>query len=175
VDASVSPALTFRPPVRNIAEMAFFGSRLTHVTLNCPQLAKIQGFQHCTSIRQIKIPSFVENIGVNGFFGYGSTTELEFDSGRHLREIDGFRYCTSLCRIEIPSSRLEHFGPVQHSLKSIHLKLIHGFHGCTSLAQIEIPLSVEIVGPEGFSDCTRLTNVRCARRLRRLEIPPTTE
>jgi hypothetical protein len=82
-------------------------------------LKGISGFENCTSLCQIEIPSSVEQIGSFGFKGCKSQNEIVFSSDSHLRQIDGFAKCTSLCRIEIPSSvqTIGHFS----------------FSGCTSL------------------------------------------
>jgi hypothetical protein len=67
-------------------------------------LREIDGFCECTSLCRIEIPSSVEEITLNGFFGCTSLNEIVFSSDSDLRTIEGFRRCTSLCQIEIPSS-----------------------------------------------------------------------
>jgi hypothetical protein len=140
---------------------AFFKWKsLTKVSFTSPShLREISGFQYCTSLCRIEIPSSAEKIGDWGFYCCTSLNEIIFSSDSHLREISGFQHCTSLCRIEIPSS-VEKIGDCGltgcTSLNEIifsfdsHLREISGFQHCTSLCRIEIPSSVEKIGDWSF-------------------------
>jgi hypothetical protein len=99
-------------------------------------LREISGFQVCTSLCQIEIPSSIEVIWNFGFSGCRSLNEVIFSSGSHLREISGFRQCTSLCRIEIPSS-VEKIG-------------CYGFFECNSLRVIIIGAGYRMIRNEGL-------------------------
>jgi hypothetical protein len=91
-------------------------------------LRDICGFGHCTSLRRIAIPSSVETIKSNGFFGCTSLSEITFSSDSHLKRISGFGQCTSLRRIEIPSS-VETIDP-SGFLKCISLRVVIMRAGC---------------------------------------------
>jgi hypothetical protein len=54
--------------------------------------------------QRTEIPSCGMKIGLDGFIGCTSLTEIVFSSDSHLREIFGFEQSSSLCRIEIPLS-----------------------------------------------------------------------
>jgi hypothetical protein len=62
------------------------------------QLRVIDGFENCTSLRQIGIPRLVEKIDIGGFNVYLSLNKVIFASDSHIREIDGFSRCPSLSR-----------------------------------------------------------------------------
>jgi hypothetical protein len=104
--------LGFLPPLRRSGMKVSSGA----------DLREICGFQECTSLCRIELPSSVETIMVLSFRGCTSLNEVIFSSDSHLREIDGFRKSTSLRRIEIPSSVEKIPG--------------FGFHECTSLNEI---------------------------------------
>jgi hypothetical protein len=77
----------------------------TEVVFSPPsQLRLIGGFQKCTSLRRIEIPSSVEIIERSGFLRCTSLTEIICSSNSRLRVIYGFQECTSFRQIEIPSS-----------------------------------------------------------------------
>jgi hypothetical protein len=127
------------------------------------QLKSISGFEGCTSLCRIEIPSLVEIIGFDGFRRCTSLNEIIFSSDSQIKDIQGFGGCTSLCRIEIPSSvaiingfsECTSLNEIVFSSDS-QIKEISGFEGCTSLCRIEIPSSVEVINSCGFDRCTSL-------------------
>jgi hypothetical protein len=92
-------------------------------------LRQIKGFQACTSLCRIEIPSSVEIISSNGFDHCTSLNELVFSTASHLRTIDGFQACTSLCRIEIPSS-VEQIGDCGFAFCRSLSEIIFSSHSC---------------------------------------------
>jgi hypothetical protein len=59
-------------------------------------LNEIQGFDNCTSLSRITIPSTVELILESCFSGCTALTEVIFEGHSHLKEIRGFQDCRSL-------------------------------------------------------------------------------
>jgi hypothetical protein len=108
----------------------------------------------CQFSRQVEIPSTLEIMDQDKFFGYGSLTQVSFASDGDLMEIDGFCECISPSRIGIPPS-VEIVSIVGlwgcTSLSEVafrsdgHLKEIDGFRECPAFSRFEFPASVEFV------------------------------
>jgi hypothetical protein len=98
-------------------------------------LREVSGFCRCNSLCRIEIPSSVETIGDDGFYGCTSLKEVLFSSDSHFREIYGFCKCTSLCRIEIPSSVEMIWFPAFAGCTSLHVVIIRA--GCRMNVNVE--------------------------------------
>jgi hypothetical protein len=117
-------------------------------------LREIDGFGNCTSLSRIEIPSSVEQVKCNGFFGCTSLNEIIFSGESHLREIDGFGNCTSLSRIEIPSSveKIASDGLLQCPL--LRIVVIHG--GC----RLKIKRELQLIKPFIVYEASEMKNSR---------------
>jgi hypothetical protein len=76
------------------------------------RLTGVNGFQECTSLRQIALPPSLDIIGLLGLSECTSLMEVIFEPGSRITAIKGFRGCTSLSRIAFP--------PSLQSLQSVH-------------------------------------------------------
>jgi hypothetical protein len=100
----------------------------------------ICGFQRCSSLRRIEIPSSVEIIDESAFEDCHLLNEVVFASDSRLKEIRGFQTCVLLHQIEIPASVLAISSSAFRICRALRLvvfspgsvtRAIDGFKGCT--------------------------------------------
>ena len=91
------------------------------------------------------IPSTVESIGINAFYGCKGITSITIPSSVTSIGDSAFSGCTGLTEVTIPSS-----------VKSIG---DYAFDGCTGLTTITIPSSVTSIGNSAFSSCKSITTI----------------
>jgi hypothetical protein len=128
-------------------------------------LREINGFQHCTSLCRLEIPSTIERIGWFGFLRSTSLNKMIFSSNSHLREIDRFQHCTSLRQIDIPSS-IETIGNGGFfGYSTLRLIVIHArcrMRKSEGLQNIKIFLSYE--EDNDVKECGRLAHLAVSRK-----------
>jgi hypothetical protein len=144
------PATYQKMPVREISREnrgAFYNNK-TITSVVIPQgVTAVSGFEGCTQLAQVTLPSTLRSIGVAAFEGTALKTVV---IPRGVTEIgsSAFADCTSLASVTIPNS-----------VTVIGQK---AFKGCTSLTSITIPNGVTLIDDEAFMDCTSLTTVTIA-------------
>jgi len=122
-------------------------------------------FGGCTSLKSIKIPGTVEEIGSSAFQDCTALETVEIGNG--VKKIWGsvFAGCTSLNTISIPESVETIYYSAFNGCTSLEtvtlnegLKEIgyYAFKDCTSLKSITIPDSVETINGNTFENCTSL-------------------
>lgn len=109
------------------------------------KVTRVSGFQGCSSLTDITIPSTVTDIDAYAFSGCSSLASINLPSTVTSIGIFAFQDCTSLTNITIPAnvSKLD----------------IYAFNGCTSLKSITLPNTLSTIGQYAFSGCTGLPNI----------------
>lgn len=120
---------------------------LTTVTLE-DGITVYSGFNGCTSLEKVKIPSSVKIIGKSAFAGIDSET-IELPENLEIIEEDAFRD-SKITKIELPAT-----------VK----KIGNSAFTRTNLTSITLPDGVSYIGSSAFSD-TKITSI---------DIPPTLE
>jgi len=135
--------------VRLIVSYAFFGSRLTSITI--PESVKSIGnyaFAQCSSLTSISIPNSITTLNGGVFDGCSSLTSISIPNS--ITTIAGgvFNGCSSLTSITIPNS-----------VKNIKSDAYGDpFGGCTSLTSITIGNNVAEFDYR-FTGCTKLNSI----------------
>jgi hypothetical protein len=104
-------------------------------------------FDSCESLKNVKIPSTVKEIGNEAFYGCNNLTDVEFADISGVNKIgeSAFSYCASLKSFDIPTS-----------VKALKNSV---FRGCEALETIVLPESVTAVGEEAFAYCDSLKKI----------------
>lgn len=102
-------------------------------------------FNHCYSLKQVKLPSGLTTLGDEFFEDCISLTQIEIPSGVTTFGVSVFRGCHSLSSIEIPQGIT--------SLNS------YTFCDCKALTSITIPSGVTRLWDYEFSGCTNLQSI----------------
>lgn len=128
---------------------AAFDTCLSLTSVHIPKtVTKIdsQAFNGCMSLRAIKFPDGVKEIGpLNTFNCCSSLESIRIPQGIETIGISWFNGCSSLTKVELPDSITE--------------ICAQAFSGCKSLAKLDIPKGVRKIGSSAFRDCSRLTSV----------------
>ena len=132
----------------------------------CEGLEKIGGFEGCTSLKRVVIPSSIKCIGKKAFYNCTELKSVELREGLEKIMESAFGNCTSLEQISVPSSVKEIASDAFHTCKQLNkvefcdgLGKIGGFEGCTSLKSILIPSSVTCIDEYAFYCCNQLKSV----------------
>lgn len=130
-----------------------------------------RAFMNDKKLSSIALPTTVERIGTNAFYGCTALKSVSF-MGDGLTHIDGlaFHGCAALGAIALPATLREvglgafaectalksvDFG-TESTLTTIEAK---AFEGCTKLTELTLPASLTHVYQEAFKDCTALNSV----------------
>ena len=135
---------------------------------NGKPVKEIDDYAFCPNddVVTIRIPSTVNKIGGNAFWGCSKLKNINIPNGITEIDISTFADCKSLVTIVIPESVTEISSSAFEgctSLRNITLpsKLerigFSAFEGCTSLKKIIIPASVTIIDDDAFWNCPNLT------------------
>ena len=108
-------------------------------------LTDLSGFDGCTRLTSIDIPSSLITIGSGAFYGCTGLTSIDIPSSVTEIGRSAFSGCTGLTSVVIPSSVTE----IGES----------AFSGCIGLTSIGIPSSVTEIGESAFSGCIGLTSI----------------
>lgn len=142
------------------------------------------GFQHCTSLSTVVLPSTLLQIGHesgnNGNYVFEDCSSLsDISLPDNLLSIGYNAFAkTSLNEVAIPDN-VQYLGTYAFhkctQLKKINMskqlkQIAHGcFEGCTDLVEIEIPDKVTEVDYKAFADCTSLKNVKFGNNIKTIE------
>ncbi len=139
------------------------------------------GFQHCSSLSTVVLPSTLLQIGHesgnNGNYVFEDCSSLsDISLPDNLLSIGYNAFAkTSLNEVAIPDN-VQYLGTYAFhkctQLKKINMskqlkQIAHGcFEGCTDLVEIEIPDKVTEVDYKAFADCTSLKNVKFGNNIK---------
>lgn len=101
-------------------------------------------FYKCRSLREIKLPSTLYQLG-SGVFSYTAISDIELPDSLTSLPDGAFRFCENLRQISIPGS--------------VSLIADYAFFGCKSLRRVTITDGVEYIGNNVFDRCTSLNKV----------------
>lgn len=142
----VIPKSLLGAEVTEIDDYAFFGNTdIKSVSFeNCDGLKKIgtNAFYGCTGIKDITIPSSVNELGFGAFQNCSSLENVTIENGITSLPKQLFYNCESLKSVVIPES-VESIGNV-------------AFANCPSLREIEIPDSVTSIDKNAFKNSDKL-------------------
>ena len=139
--------VTFLGTVSEIEGYAFsYCSSLTSIDLSSfsNNILSFGVFKSCTSLRTVKLPPVITDIGDNTFEGCTSLASISLPAKLTKIWKETFKNCTSLTTITIPN-HVESIGD-------------NCFLGCTSLTSIVLPNSVTTIGSKAFSGCKLLSS-----------------
>lgn len=141
------PALFQGKPVTKILGSAFLNkATLTFVEIpSTIESIGMNAFYGCTALTSITIPKSVSEMGNNAFYGCTSADYIYIADGTALKVIprNAFSGCSSAITAVIPQG-----------ITTISDK---AFLNCTSLASVTIYPSVESIGDKSFDGCSLLT------------------
>ena len=138
-------------------------------TIKWPKrLNKVSGFNGCTSLTNLNLPSSVIEIGYLAFESCTGLTEIKIPKNTYTIGERAFSHCTGLTSLTIPSNIKvigeQAFGDcenietltVENGVDKIS---VGAFQGCAGLTKIRIPESVTLLGISAFQDCENLSVV----------------
>jgi len=137
-------------------------------TINGKKVTKLSGFEDCTYLKKVTIPSTVKKIDWNCFKGCTALTSINIPNSVTEIESYAFSGCSSLESITISSGITQLYRVTFEnctSLKTINLPNTltniskECFLGCSSISSINIPSSVKTISWGAFENCTSLTSV----------------
>lgn len=149
--SSTSSILSFidevilKSPLRSIAGLVFYNSKLTKIQLPNTLQTIGDGAFNASKLIEITIPSGVTSVGSSCFYGCSSLTTVIFESSNLVLGNNLFQNCSALINVTMPSN-----------LETIPNNM---FQGCSNLVSIDIPSTVTSIGDRAFTGCTRLTTV----------------
>lgn len=108
-------------------------------------------FKDCTSITSVVLPSKLEIIGYQAFYGCTKLTSVGIPDGLTEIGASAFYNCKALKSIEIPSS----VTTIGNS----------AFFDCDALTSVTVPDSVTSIGSYTFALCDKLTTVKLSNGL----------
>lgn len=107
-------------------------------------------FQGCQSMTEIKLPSTLTGIAINGFYNSG-LTEVEVPEGVTQMGVRVFAMCANLKKAVLPNS-----------IKEISQST---FASCPSLTEVTFGKDVTAFMPQVFQDCTGLKTIKLPAKL----------
>ncbi len=108
-------------------------------------LHSVRGFQKCTNLKSVDIPSGVKVIAGGTFYECTSLTTVKIADGITDINESTFAGCKSLTSVTIPGT-----------VTTIHS---WAFKDCTGLTDIVLPKGVLAICKEAFEGCSKLSNV----------------
>lgn len=134
-------------PILEIVGGAFNGFSSVKSVKIPPTVTEIgyQAFYRCTSLKSIEIPEAVTYLGDSAFFGCTSLAEITLSPNIERILYKTFEKCTSLKKIVLPEKMIE-IGR-------------YAFENCTSLQEIEVGANAAIFGWSAFANCNSLKAV----------------
>lgn len=171
------PAVIDGKPVWYIGE-AFYKNKSVEKVVLPEGLKVVSGFDGCTQLREINIPSTVVKVDNFAFANCESLKTIQLPNG--LVEIGDFAFyqCKDLRQIVIPDSVkvIEQAAFLKcESLRKVTLSKglteidWDTFKECTSLKSITIPNGIKRIGDEAFYGCESLKKISFPNSLRRID------
>ena len=127
-----------------VAAGKYIESATVPATINGKKVTKVEGFDGCTYLKIVTLPSGIQTIGWDAFNGCKSLTTINIPGTVTTIERSAFQNCSSLKNITITAG-------VKELPRAI-------FSGCTSLKTVNLTNNVTTIGSEAFQDCTSLTS-----------------
>ena len=170
--------IVFDRPITTIGYEAFYGSKLTSVTIP-DSVTSIGGhaFKSCSSLTSVTIPDSVTTIGGEAFAYCASLTSVTIPDS--VTTIGGYAFyiCTRLTSVTIGDSvtTIGDYAFRSCSLTSVTIPDSvttigwYAFAYCSSLTSITIPDSVTTIGDDAFQSCSSLTSVTIGAGLNYLD------
>ena len=121
----------------------------------CTRITKIgdSAFRHCSKITTVNLPKSLTEIAGNTFVGCTELETLTVQPGGDLIEESGIIYNSGKTKLlcSVPKVTSVSF--------PTGLKEIVGgaFQDCIGLTQLNLPVSLETIGNDTFSNCTKIT------------------
>ena len=141
------PEVTIPAGVTKIADYAFLAVNTVR-RVKIPNTVKEIGlcaFQACKNLEEVELPSGLEVLAGAVFVGCDRLKKLEFPQQLSVVPLHLCRDCKSLEKVTLPrkAERIEW----------------RAFYGCTGLREVELPPQLQRIGEEAFSQCTALETV----------------
>lgn len=114
-------------------------------------IIEYEAFYGCTSLEYIEIPDNVKNIGEYAFYNCTSLKYVKLSENLEKIDSSAFENCISLKKIEFPASLTE----IQND----------AFKNCKSLTYIIVPENVQLIGGGAFDNCTSLKSAKLSCRV----------
>ncbi|MCX4302508.1 MAG: leucine-rich repeat protein [Clostridia bacterium] len=129
-------------------------------------VTRVDGFDGCTDLRKVTLPSTITTICDYAFDGCTSLTSINIPSSVKTIEDHSFRNCTSLRSISIPNSveTIERYAFINSGLVSVIIpnsvmNLGEGaFYNCSSLTAATLPKNISEI-PSHIFNYTALKNI----------------
>lgn len=124
--------------------------------------------EHGADIETVVLPSTLQCIGWEAFYGCENMKTIEMPFGVLEIESGAFYNCTSLTNIEMPDSVVRIGDSAFRGCNSLeqiemseNITIIEGhtFENCTSLKSVEIPDGITEIRSEAFCGCNSLTHI----------------
>ena len=127
-----------------VAAGNYIESATVPATINGKKVTTVEGFDGCTYLKTVTLPSGIQTIGWDAFNGCKSLTTINIPGTVTTIERSAFQNCSSLKSITITAG-----------VKEIPRGT---FSGCTSLKTVNLTNNVTTIGAEAFENCTSLTS-----------------
>lgn len=136
------------------------GKKVTSIAAN--------GFQSCTAVTGILLPSQLSAIGAGAFIGCSALSRIDIPDGVTTIGDSAFASCLKLDTVTLPNA-LSTMGPgifmsctLLSSISPIPASVTaipdYAFSGCGSLSRIELPQALISIGNGAFKACTSLVS-----------------
>ncbi|WP_277056237.1 leucine-rich repeat domain-containing protein [Treponema socranskii] len=143
--------------LKTIANYAFYSCEKVDAFdfSQCTRITKIgdSAFRHCSKITTVNLPKSLTEIAGNTFVGCTELETLTVQPGGDLIEESGIIYNSGKTKLlcSVPKVTSVSF--------PTGLKEIVGgaFQDCIGLTQLNLPVSLETIGNDTFSNCTKIT------------------
>ena len=148
------------------------GKYITNATIpskiNGKTVTKVEGFDDCTYLETVSIPSSVKTIGYAAFRNCTSLKSITIPSS--VTKIDSYAFegCSKLTNVSVPNS-VKELGDGAFKKCSSLQKVTLGtgiteiatdtFRDCTKLTSVNIPSNVKTIKNSVFTGCTSLTSM----------------
>ena len=160
--------ITIGSGVTSIGRFAFYNCRsLTSITI--PDSVTSIGdsaFYGCRSLTSITIPSGATSIGDFAFYGCSGLTSITIPNSVTSIGEDAFSGCSGLTKIKAPMAGLSEILSDTGKSKVRQIEITSGteipenaFSGAYNLTSIKIPGTIEKIGNNAFTHCTKLKDV----------------
>lgn len=114
----------------------------------------VSAFMGCVNLKNVTLPSGIQQIGDWAFTGCYALEEIDLPSGLEQIGENAFEGCYNLAEIDLPSS-LTQIGAA-------------AFSSCFSLKKITFPENLSSIGNYAFADCDSLAEVTIPQTIQQL-------